>query len=258
MNDFNYTDIQKIKDLPHNIIPLLPWGSIEPHGEHLPYTTDTILAEAVANGVVMMTPKKGIRKYVVLPSVSLGSQNLSQINNYPLCIHYNAETQKAVLDDIVMSLKRQGIRKLFIINGHNGNTLKGIVRDLLIKHNESCYEKPKFQIFLCNYLEVVEKCRKRLESLGVPYYDLDEHAAFTETSLMLYTHPELVKLENIANEEKTGKPRSGLWWTPTDFMERSVNSRIGTVGMASADSGEKIFQLVIDELASEIKEIVKK
>lgn len=254
MKDYNYTTIKNC--LKH--IPILPWGSHEPHGEHLPYATDSILAEAVANAV----SEKAIDKYAqatrrvdtvfpLLPTLSLGSQNASQVANYELCLHFSVETQKSVLEDIAASLARQGIYTLFIINGHNGNALKSIIRDVMVEY-------PYFKIYLCNYLDVVDNHRDELENEDVIKYDLDEHAGYTETSLMLYVNPDLVNLENLPVNENPGLPKSsGEFWTPSDWTKRSVNTRVGTVGMASGYAGEKMFEFVTDKLSDEIVEIVR-
>lgn len=248
---------EKLKTInPKHIVPILPWGSIEPHGTHLPYDTDSILAQSIANAVGLSVSAKtlyetGIDFILEFDSMPIGSQNPSQTKNYPFCIHFNTETQKAVLDDIVTSLEKQGMNKLFIINGHNGNALKGIIRDLLNKHNG-------FNIYLCNYLDVIEKSRKRLETLQVQQYELDDHAAFTETSLMLYVDESKVNMQNLKYEAELGdgKGNTGYFWTPRDWVVCSVNSRVGTVGNASRESGEKMFNLVVEELSSEIIKIM--
>lgn len=253
MKDYNYTDVQS-----KAIFPILPWGSHEPHGEHIPYTTDPILAEAVANAVsdkandkYAQTTRRAGTVFPLLPTMSLGSQNVSQVVNYELCLHFNTETQKSVLDNIAASLSRQGIYTLFVINGHNGNALKSIIRDVMVKY-------PYFKIYLCNYLDVVDKHRDELKNEDVIKYDLDEHAGYTETSLMLYVNPDLVHLENLPVNENPGLPKSsGEFWTPSDWKKRSVNTRVGTIGMASGYAGEKMFEFVTDKLSDEIVEIVR-
>lgn len=251
MKHYNYTDVRY-----KPIIPILPWGSHEPHGEHLPYATDSILAEAVADAVSAKANKKyrHIKDYkdtafVLLPTMSLGSQNVSQVENYELCLHFNTESQKHVLEDIVASLTRQGIETLFVINGHNGNALKGIIRDVMVKY-------PFFKIYLCNYLDVVDRHRDELKDKGDVYYNLDEHAGYTETSLMLHVNPELVHFENIKDEHPGLPKNGGEFWTPSDWKKRSVNTRVGTVGMASCEAGKSMFDFVTDKLSDEIVEIV--
>lgn len=239
--ELNYTNV---KNVVNTGAPILPWGSIEPHGEHLPYLTDSILAEAIANAVSSRTIEKTHRFFPVLPTLSMGSQNPSQLE-YPFCIHFNTETQKNVLENIVESLERQGFQQLFIVNGHNGNTLKGIVRDVMSKHD-------KFQIFISDYLNVVEEIKKIDDKLVC--YELDDHAAYTETSLMLHVHPELVHLENLAEDVYVGKPNEGYFWTPRNWLMCSSNTRVGTVGMASGDAGKIMFDYVVNALSDEIIE----
>lgn len=254
MKNYNYTDVRS-----KAIFPILPWGSHEPHGEHLPYATDSILAEAVANSVSNKANNKYIQAsrrvntvFPLLPTMSLGSQNVSQVVNYELCLHFNTETQKSVLENITASLTRQGIYTLFIINGHNGNALNGIIRDIMVNY-------PYFKIYLCNYLDVVDKYRDDLKNDDVIKYDLDEHAGYTETSLMLYINPVLVHLENLPVNGNPGLPKSsGEFWTPSDWKKRSVNTRVGTVGMTSGYAGEKMLEFVTDKLSDEIVEIVRR
>ena len=262
LKKINHTDISKtysIATAKNTYIPILPWGSIEPHGEHLPYLTDSILAEEVSNAVADLANEKlqstlrdelkgKILNCVVLPTLSMGSQNPSQLE-YPFCIHFNTETQKKVLEDIVVSLQKQEITRLFIINGHNGNTLKSIIRDLGVKY-------PDFNIYLCNYLDVVDYVKWIDEKLI--RYELDDHAAYTETSLMLHVHPELVHLEHLPfEEENVGKPNDGCFWKPRDWADCSVNTRVGTVGMASGQNGKTMFDYVAEKLSNEIVNICR-
>ena len=109
-------------------IVILPWGAVEPHNYHLPYLTDCILSYEIACDCADKVLEKGVT-CMVMPPVYFGSQNAGQWNK-SFCVHTRSETQKAILVDIVTSLYGQGFRKMVIINGHGGNTLKPYVRDL--------------------------------------------------------------------------------------------------------------------------------
>lgn len=98
-------------------------GATEPHNLHLPYMTDCILSHDVAVSAALIAKQKYGVNCMVMPPIGMGSQNPGQ-RELPFCIHTRYETQKAILTDIVSSLYVQGIRKLVIINGHGGNTLK--------------------------------------------------------------------------------------------------------------------------------------
>ena len=114
-------------------IAILPWGATEPHNRHLPYLTDCILSHDVAVDAARLALEQYDVKAMVLPPVMMGAQNPGQ-RELPFCLHYRQRTQQAILCDIVESLYHQGIRKLLIVNGHGGNTLKGFVRDLLVDY----------------------------------------------------------------------------------------------------------------------------
>ena len=96
----------------------------------LPYCTDVILSRDIALEAAEQVRAFGVNA-MVLPGIPLGSQNPGQ-TGLPFCIHTRQETQKAVLEDIVSSLERAGIRRLLIVNGHGGNNFKGMIRDMAI------------------------------------------------------------------------------------------------------------------------------
>lgn len=226
---------------PSRCVPIVPWGSIEPHGEHLPYITDSILAGNIA----IDSATKSSKTCLLLTPVSMGSQNPGQFDK-PMCIHFSQDTQKAVLSDIVASLRRHGFTRLVVINGHNGNSFKGIVRDLEFKY-------PDFKIYVCNYLDVVEKMKP---SDTIPFPEIDDHAGFTETSLMMHYAPTLMDLSRSASgvPDKTNYALSTMW-TPREWDQYSINTRIGDASMASASYGEEIADFVTTEIARDLESI---
>ena len=122
---------------------ILPWGAVEPHNYHLPYLTDSILTYEIAKDSANRAYEKSKVKAMVMPPLYMGAQNPGQWE-LPFCIHFNLETQKAVLSDIVASLHVQGLRKLVIINGHGGNTFKPMIRDFAMQY-------PDFTIIQCDW-----------------------------------------------------------------------------------------------------------
>jgi creatinine amidohydrolase len=99
---------------------VLPWGATEPHNYHLPYGTDTTLAEHVAAESAGRAWARGARA-VVLPAVPFGVQT-SQLD-LKLCLNVNPSTQLAVLGDLASALAGQGVRKLVVLNAHGGQRL---------------------------------------------------------------------------------------------------------------------------------------
>src|SRR5690625_3499592 len=96
-------------------VGLIPLGATEQHGPHLAMGTDAIVAEqlaerlaSAASGLAVMTPP--------LP-IGFSPHHL----NFPGTISARPETLTSLLADVVDSLRRAGIRRFLIINGHGGN-----------------------------------------------------------------------------------------------------------------------------------------
>ena len=93
---------------------ILPLGSLESHGPHLPFGTDALTAYLIGLEIAQRVPKT-----VVLPPVNYGvSEHYKQ---FPFTVSLQYETEIALLRDILESVYREGIRKVFIMNGHDGN-----------------------------------------------------------------------------------------------------------------------------------------
>ena len=242
----NWNDVKQMTTFQ---IAVLPWGACEPHGEHLSYCTDTLLASIISYDSVMKT--KDHEKFMILPCVSFGSQNPGQTNKC-FCIHMSIETQKMLLKDIVKSLEKQGVNHLVIVNGHNGNNFKTIVRDLE-------FEFEGFKIYVCNYLDIANH-----EWIVNNVYEnapkVDDHAGFTETSLMLHYFGDLYvdkdALQPI-DEIEIYKETSKVLWTPRDWDIYSHNTRIGYAGDATEKYGEILAEHITDELSKELDKITE-
>jgi creatinine amidohydrolase len=93
---------------------ILPLGSFESHGPHMPLGTDALTAHIIALEVAGRVPGT-----LVLPPLNYGvSEHYKQ---FPFTVSLRFETETAVITDILASLYREGIRKVFIMNGHDGN-----------------------------------------------------------------------------------------------------------------------------------------
>lgn len=233
-------DIKKEKNY-H--IALLPWGATEPHNGHLPYCTDVILSRAIACDTAEKLHADGINA-VVLPGIPLGSQNPGQ-TALPFCIHTTQETQKAVLRDIIDSLIRTGIKRLMIINGHGGNSFKGMIRDFAVSH-------PGFMVLDSEWYSFIP--RKGYFEAAV-----DDHAGEQETSVMMHYHPELVKMEYAGEGASKPFAVSGLnekvAWLPRDWSRISNDTGVGDPRAATAEKGKAYAEAVVDKYVRLIHDI---
>ncbi|MBO4624926.1 MAG: creatininase family protein [Bacteroidales bacterium] len=236
----------EVKKLARYDWAILPWGSTEPHNGHLPYGTDVICSSGIACRVAEGLAKAGINA-MALPGVPFGAQNPGQ-TGLPFCLHTRQETQMAILRDIVASLKRQGIGRLLIINGHGGNSFKGMVRDLTV-------EDPSFLILTSDWYTVLPR-QEYFEA------DIDDHAGEQETSVVMYLRPELVKMEYAGTGESKSFGIEGLRnhvaWHPRDWSRVSVDTGIGNPAKASADKGKRYVEDCVALYVQMLREITEK
>jgi len=93
---------------------ILPLGSLESHGGHLPFGTDAMTAHLVALDIAARVPRTA-----VLPPLNYGVSE--HYKSFPFTISVGFETEIAFLRDIFESIHREGVRKVFVMNGHDGN-----------------------------------------------------------------------------------------------------------------------------------------
>ena len=92
---------------------IIPTGSNEQHGPHLPVGTDWIVANEIATRLSEKT------KAVVLPVVPYGYAEYHM--DFPGTIYLDKETLRIILMDICRSLNKWGISRILFVNGHGGN-----------------------------------------------------------------------------------------------------------------------------------------
>lgn len=93
---------------------ILAVGSCENHGSHLPHGTDTFVSHILAKRIADQ-----VDGLLVLPPITVGySQHYA---HFPFTLNISSETMIAVLKDLLRSVVQNGIKKIFIMNGHDGN-----------------------------------------------------------------------------------------------------------------------------------------
>jgi creatinine amidohydrolase len=221
----NWKDIKKQRFE----LAVLPWGAIEAHNYHLPYSTDMIESDYISSAAAEKAYNKGA-KVIVLPTIPY-RVNTGQ-TDIQLDMNINPSTQTAILNDIIEVLNRQGIYKLLLVNSHGGNDFKQILREIGVKF-------PKMFLITCNWYKSLDKLK---------YFDNDgDHADEMETSLMLYLKPKLVLPLNEAGkgEEKKFKIsgiKEGWAWAERQWSKTTIDTGIGDPAKATKEKGEIYFK----------------
>ena len=129
---------------------VLPLGATEPHNLHLPYGTDTFQVQIVAERAAARAHEGGAR-VVVLPTLPYGTETNQM--QFPLAMNLNPSTVARVITDLVDSLAAHSIRKCVLLNGHGGNDLKWVLRELHLA--------TPVHLFLCHWYKIAGATRGR-------------------------------------------------------------------------------------------------
>ncbi|MBB5751563.1 creatininase family protein [Prosthecomicrobium pneumaticum] len=207
--------------VPFAIVPL---GSTEQHGPHLPTSTDTLIAERMALETARLS------RGLVVPALPLGYAWVWR--DIPGTLTLSFDTYMRVVRDIADSLDRWGIKAVFFISGHGSNPqpLKHALRELI-------HDRLGIRMLYGMYGGLKEMTA---EATSKPWAD-DFHAEEIETALMLAIAPDLVHMDRAAPDYPpvpADYGRSEL--SMGDFMRSGV---FGDPTPATRDKGERWIAL---------------
>ncbi len=196
-------------------VAIIPVGSIEQHGPHLPVSTDSDIVTEIA----LRIAKK--ENFLLLPTIFYGvSFEHSPFFN----LSVKSSTLQKLLIELCLSLYSNGVRTIFVINGHYTN--QKAINNLTRKINK--ISKGKIHVFVFSYWDFMKKSF--------------DHAGFVETSLMLAVSNkvkmklaqkglitsnlksnEISKLKKIASKSFPKATKNGVWGDP-----REASKKVGT------------------------------
>jgi creatinine amidohydrolase len=217
-------------------VAILPIGSVEAHGPHLPLITDSIIAEAIAKEV-----GKRLNAFV-LPVLHYGT--LWSLKDFPGSTWIERDTLTRAIYEIGAVVATHGFKLFVTINAHIGNNdsvregLRALIKDY-----------PHLNILMFNPDIIFENARKYVESK--PWYKMYYHADEIETSLLLFLAPETVKVDKAIKEYPSIPLNMDYKFIP--WRQLTSSGVIGDPTMASSDKGKKIFEDVVDKIVEAIK-----
>jgi creatinine amidohydrolase len=219
-------------------VAVLPFGATEPHNLHLPYGTDNYEVEAVGARACEQAYRAGAH-VVLLPTIPYGVNTNHLKVPGALACSVTPTTLLHLLTDLVDALSRQGVRKLVLLNGHGGNELKPLTREL---HHRT-------DVFLC----VCDWFRMARDVYPQLFEHPGEHADEVETSLGLAFFPDLVHPE-LADDGAARPTRFEAinrgWVSITrPWHLVSANTGLGDPAGASADKGRRLMDVLVKRLA---------
>jgi creatinine amidohydrolase len=227
-------------------VAVLPFGATEPHNLHMPYGTDNYQVEIIGDRACAQAYATGV-KVLLLPAMPFGVNTNHLKVPGALALSVTPTTLLAFLTDLTDALERQGVRKLVLLNGHGGNELKPLMREL--------HHRTNVFLCLCDWFRMATDVYPKI--FAAP----GEHADEVETSLGLAFFPDLLKPE-LADAGAVRPTRFDAinrgWISITrPWHLATTNTGMGDPRPASADKGRALMDVLVERLAKFLEDLAK-
>ena len=220
---------------------VLPLGSTEYHGEHLPFGTDTLVAEHLASEVA-----RRVKGLLMLPPLPYGMS--AHYSSFPIAVTLKTETLMHILFEIFDSLRKHDLKHLLIINGHDGN-----IPAIEAATNEYRTIHPDFKIAVLDAWWVT--AGQLLPEDTFEVWDGLGHAGEGETSMMLKVAPDLVDMEKAIGVVPDLPAHIQVKWT---FNELTPHGVTGDPTKATKKKGAKMSDALVKHIVEFINAMDKK
>lgn len=213
----------------------LPIGATEYHGPHLPYGTDTIGAETLAEAMA-----RELGASLVLPPIAYGVSHHHMPWTWTLSLR--PDTLMILIRDIAESLLHHGIEKLVIVSAHDGNPGPAEAAARILSQERGLRTA------------IVRGWQGKARRLLEGQWDIDEdHAGQSEMSLVLYGAPETARLDLATSQ-------------PNQFMDAPLDlidtfdgtvpyGYSGNAAAGTAEEGEAIVQALVAYFVPYLREL---
>jgi creatinine amidohydrolase len=225
---------------------IIPTGSLERHGEHIPFGCDMITAHTVACMAAEIEPA------VVFPPYYL--MQVHEAACFTGTVNFPQAFAIEAFGHLLKSIAANGFKKILIVNGHGGNS------HMLDYFSMSRLDEPTDYIFYQTSTSgaLTQEERETLDKLWET--DLGGHACEMETSVFMACCPGTVKLEHAPKQMvrplkrfkhlQDNGVKNPLWWY-ADYPENVV----GDAKVATEEKGKVALDIYAKSVARAIKAV---
>jgi creatinine amidohydrolase len=210
----------------------------------MPYATDIYQVEAIGRRAVEHAYKKG-GKVLLLPAMPFGVNTNHLKVPGGLALSVTPTTLLKLISDLSEALERQGVKKLVLLNGHGGNELKPLTREI--------FHRTKMFLCVCDWYKMAADLYPKL------FKAPGEHADEVETSLGLYLFPQFMKMDQAGpgTMHKTRFEAINKGWVsitrPWHLLTDDTGA--GDPRAATADKGKQLVEQLTVRLGDFLHEL---
>jgi creatinine amidohydrolase len=220
-------------------VVIIPVGSVEEHGDHLPLCTDSLQPEYVALEVAKKT------KCLVAPTLRYGVCNSTR--NFPGTISIGFESLHKIIRDILEEFIRNGFARILVLSGHAGQShmaaLRLAAQEAVWQHEKETPDK-RPRIMVCSDYDFAYELKGKYSG------EKDGHAGTIETSRVMAIRPDLIKTKGRKSFPKF--PRFEVTADPERYFPSGV---IGDPTTASDEKGRRTNKYIINEVTKLLDEL---
>jgi creatinine amidohydrolase len=244
----------KLSKLPKNMPVVIPVGSCEQHGKHLPLFVDTLQVHHIAEEA----HKQLENEILLVPTLWLGSSHHHK--DFPGTISVLPELYSQMIQQIARCVLNAGFTNIVFLNGHGGNhvPIGQALSELVIVDDEA----DAANIVLATWW-VLAATQLQADKIGMATRGIS-HACEYETSTTLAIRPDLVDMSQIP--EVAGHENLPPFHEPQNdigvsvfhrFHRFSSTGHLGYPKHATAEKGKKIFEVVSQRLVEVLREMAQ-
>jgi len=233
-------------------VVVIPIGHTEQHGFHLPLSTDTLIIEAIGQGIEKVVPNQAVILPVMPYGVSMHRASFAgtlNVGGRPF-----EDFWLAVIDALVA----RGFDRFYLISGHGGNSsfLVNVVKYAGDRHPRIFCATAWLYLSGSQGIAALEKCRRsKIGGMG--------HSCELETSLILHLRPDLVHMDRVVDEtDFVATPSYYMDWIEGGALvanppwdDDTQTGAYGAGSLATAEHGALWLQAAIDEKVAHVAEI---
>jgi creatinine amidohydrolase len=246
----DHTQSELAKILPGLEVALVPTGSTEIHGPHLGVGNDILSCTKVAEEAA----KALYPKAIVANALWLGVAPHNMTSQFPGTITLTAQTYMQVLQEVVESLLKHGVRRVVFINGHGGNEAPNITACREIREQLHYKHGVDMEVGTLSYWQ------------GIPAQTWDDvveveperrigHGGEAETSILLSVAPQAVRMD-LAQAPDTRKRPTAPFFRAWYQDEYSPDGHSDDARVASKEKGDRLVGAAVKGVVAALESFI--